>query len=60
MLAYLVFLAHSLHWLNDRHRMQAANKHTDGFSDLDKQMLEIFSVHLGNSLSLARLKLSSM
>ena len=39
--------------------MQALNKRAGVFSALDEQMLEIFAVHLGNSLTLARLHVSA-
>lgn len=39
--------------------MQALNKRGGAFGDLDEQMLQIFAIHLGNSLSLARLHVSA-
>ena len=40
--------------------LQALNKKSGHFTDLDQQTLELFSVHLGNSLTMARLHASAL
>ena len=39
---------------------QALNKKSGYFTELDQQTLELFSVHLGNSLTMARLHVAAL